>query len=262
MSYNTLWRSKLALLLLGMLCLPGAKSGCGSAESNSTLTSPVQGVFTILERADGLVKAELVLINTEKGSNFIDGAKEVEVRVPGGEKVALELTSPGHYSSDSELASALVYTAGERYQIHFELDGDDAGDRAGGDFIAVTDAPDVDPSFEFEKAPEFAGDTAKLKWTPATYFGLISIYDEGGALVWRNFDFQNAEFDGSKWARLKRASYELGVDVFKDAGEYSVEVCVVNKVSDFDTTLSEDLGALSGFLIGRCAAPQPLTVVE
>ncbi|MBU0551075.1 hypothetical protein KKF91_07300 [Myxococcota bacterium] len=262
MSHHAPLRSKIALLLLGALCLPGAKSGCGSSESNETLTSPVQGVFTILERADGRVDAELVLINTGKAKGFIDGATEVAVRVPGGDKVTLELTSPGHYTADSELAAALTYAAGETYQVRFELSGEEAGDREGGDFIAVTEAPDLEPAFEIASAPEFAGDTAKLTWTPAAYFGLISIYDAGGALVWRNFDFQTPDFDGSKWARLKRASYDLGVDVFKDAGEYTVEVCVVNKVSDFDTTLSADLGALSGFLIGRCAPPKALSVAE
>ncbi len=69
------------------------------------------------------------------------------------------------------------------------------------------------------------------------------------------------EFDGSKWARLTRGgTIELSVDVFADAGDYEIEVCAVSKVSDFDTSLSTDLGALSGFLLGRCAAPQSLTV--
>jgi len=35
---------------------------------------------------------------------------------------------------------------------------------------------------------------------------------------------------------------------------------VVAKVSDFDTGISAELGWLRGFLIGRCAAPCPLTV--
>jgi hypothetical protein len=58
----------------------------------------------------------------------------------------------------------------------------------------------------------------------------------------------------------KGGAMELGVDVFSDAGTYTVEMCAVSKVSDFDPSLSSDLGALSGFLIARCAEPRTITV--
>jgi len=80
-------------------------------------------------------------------------------------------------------------------------------------------------------------------------------------VTYANFDFDEAQFDGSKWARLtKGGSKELGVDTFAEPGNYQVSFCAVDAVRDFDTSLSAELGALSGFLIGRCAEDQFITV--
>ena len=76
---------------ISLALFPGAKNGCGSEEANTTLTSPVQAVTTLLERSDGTVEAELVLISTARNPHeFVDTAKQVEIRVPSGDKVELE----------------------------------------------------------------------------------------------------------------------------------------------------------------------------
>jgi hypothetical protein len=166
-----------------------------------------------------------------------------------------------HYRADSAGDANLAYQAGGRYQFSFDLDDADlAGDVAGGNLVGVMTAPDIAPVATIDQAPAFAGDTARIAWTPAAKFGLVRIRDADGAMVYQNFDFLAPQFDGSKWARLHGSPQDLGVDVFADAGNYTVEVCVVDRASDFDTALSAELGALSGFLMGRCAAPEPLTV--
>ena len=257
---NTTRLLQFAAIAAAFTVLPGAKAGCGSQEANETLKSSVQAVTTVLERADGTIDAELVLITTAHHPNeFVDGARNVMLRVPGGAEVELTLAKPGHYAAKDD--AALKYVPDETYRLGFDLDDDHAaGDVSGGDFVAVADAPDDDVELTIAEAPEFAGDTAVVEWSPSRLHGIVTVRHESGA-TWRNFDFREPEFDGSKWARLKKGgSLELGVDVFSDPGTYTVEVCAVSKVSDFDTALSKDLGALSGFLIGRCAAPQTLDV--
>ncbi len=239
--------------------LPGAKSGCGSEEAKTTLASPVQAVTTVLQREGGVVDAELVLVSTAKTPHvFVDTADAVRLRVPGGTEVTLQLEEAGHYRASG---GDLSYAAGETYRLGFELEDDDAAlDASGGTFVAVADAPDDEWSAGLAVPPEFAGDTARVEWSPASRYAIVTVAHEGGA-TWRNFDFRDPEFDGSKWARLKKGGkLELGVDVFAEPGAYNVEICVVSKVSDFDTALSSDLGALSGFLIGQCGAPIPVAV--
>ena len=109
----------------------------------------------------------------------------------------------------------------------------------------------------------FAGDTSEITWKPSNRYAMIRVVDESGEVAYENFNFEKAQFDGSKWARLKKGgSHELGVDVFGDPGKYTVSVCAVDKVSDFDKELSAELGALSGFLIGRCAPDISVDVPE
>lgn len=251
-----------AVLTAGVLS--GAKSGCGSEEANETFTSPVQAVTTLLERADGTVEAQLVLISTAKNPHeFVDTVVDPVVRVPGGAQVELVSSTPGHYVATSTDDRALVYVPGETYQFRFELDDAAAARKvAGGHFVAVMDAPDDDVTATMATAPEFAGDTARLEWSPGARFGLIEVWRAADdTRVWANFDFAKPNFDGSKWARLKKGGhYDFGVDVFADAGDYIVKLCAIDKVSDFDTSLSAELGALSGFLIGRCAPDIELAV--
>ncbi len=251
--------------LLALLFLPAAKNGCGSKEANTTFASPVQAVTTLLAHDDGSVEAEVVLISTITSQHkFIDDATNVQLRVPDGTLVPLSLSSPGHYTADSSGNAALVYTPGSTYQFKFNLDNDaEAKKAAGGNFSAVTDAPDDQVSFSFTKKPAFAGDTSTVTWAPAQRYALITVTDSTGNVVYQNFDFKEPHFDGSKWARLKKGgSMDLGVDVFANAGTYNVRLCAVDKVSDFDKSLSADLGALSGFLIGRCAPRQTLDVTQ
>lgn len=251
--------------LFVLLFLPAAKNGCGSKQANTTFTSPVQAVTTLLGHDDGSVEAEVVLISTATSQHkFIDDATNVQLRVPDGTLVPLSLSSSGHYTADSSSNPALVYAPGSTYQFKFDLDNEaEAKTVSGENFSAVTDAPDDQVSFSFSKKPAFAGDTSTVSWSPAQRYALITVTDSTGSVVYQNFDFKEPHFDGSKWARLEKGgSLDLGVDVFANAGTYNVELCAVNKVSDFDTSLSADLGALSGFLIGRCAPVQTLDVPQ
>jgi len=247
-----------------VLTLPAAKNGCGSLESNETFLSPVQAVTTVLEHADGSVTAELVLISTSVNPHaFVDSAYDVGLRVPGGAEVQLSLDSAGHYTASSQSDPSLVYTANETYQFSFDLDDEAAAKQvAGGNFTGVVDAPDDTVTFSLAEPPEFAGDVARLEWSPSSRYGLIRVYHmELEEVTYANFDFDEAQFDGSKWARLtKGGSKELGVDTFAEPGNYQVSFCAVDAVRDFDTSLSAELGALSGFLIGRCAEDQFITV--
>lgn len=265
MSQNKLAMYARGAAVLGLIVfLPAAndKNGCGSEEANTTLTSPVQAVTTLLEGADGTVTAELVLISTAVNPHqFVDSAENVSVRVPGGAQVPLTLSSPGHYTATSNGNPELVYTAGETYRFSFDLDDEAAAKKVnGGNFVAVMDAPDVSPAFTIDEAPEFANDTGTISWTPSSKYGLVTITDSSGAIHFQNFDFLDATFSGDKWARLERTDYEFNVDVFSEAGDYDISVCLVDKVSDFDTSLSAELGALSGFLIGRCTEAQTVTI--
>ena len=258
--YSTLLLAGLALTLF-----QGAKSGCGSKESKSTWESPVQAVATILEHSDGSVEAELVLISTATSNHqFVDTAENVQLRIPGGDIVALELSSDGHYTASSADHPELAYVADESYRFTFELNDEDAaGQAAGKDFYAVAEGPSDDVSFSVSELPEFAHDTSTIEWSPSSLYALVSVEDADGNEVYRSFDFENPTFDGDKWAHLVRGgTFDLTGAVFADAGDYTVTVCAVKRVSDFDTKLSSDLGVLSGFLIGRCAAPQTVSVPE
>lgn len=94
-----------AVALAGTL---GAKD-CGSKEATETLFSPVQAVTTLLERSDGTVDAELVLISTTVfPCQFVDTAKNVRVRVPDGTMIPLTLATPGHYRASSKTNATLA----------------------------------------------------------------------------------------------------------------------------------------------------------
>jgi hypothetical protein len=254
-----------ALLLTAALAtLPGAKNGCGTKEFNETLMSPVQGVMTLVERADGTVEAELVIISTASSEHrYVDSAENVTLRTPSGVDIALERERHGHYRASSVTSHDLSYVPNETYSFQFELDDPDlAGDVAGGDFHGIMDPPGDHVSLEITRAPEFAGDTASISWEPAGRYAIVEVRNaETGQAAYSTFDFDQPHFDGSKWARLQTGgSLELGVDVFADAGTYTISLCAVDKVSDFDKSLSTELGALSGFLAGRCAAEQTVSV--
>jgi hypothetical protein len=245
------------------LLLMGSKGGCGSKENNEKLASPVQAVATLLERADKTVTVDLVLISTAAVPNqFITTATNARLRVPSAVEVPLVQTSPGHYTASSLTNTALVYTGGQTYQFKFDLvDEVLAKQVSGGYFVAVLTAPDDQVTASLTKAPAFAGDTAVLAWTPAARSGIINVSNASGQTTYSTFDFSTPDFDGAKWARLGAGgSFDLSVDVFPVAGTYTARVCVVTKVSDFDKSLSVDLGVLSGFLAGRCPPDLSITV--
>ncbi len=235
--------------------------GC-EAEENTTLLSPVQAVTTLVEKDDGTVEAELVLISTSVSPHeFVDTADNVRVRVPGGVFVGLARTSSGHYTMDSTQNAELTYQENETYQFRFDLDDETAQQVSGGNFVAVMTAPAGDVTFTIADPPQFAGDTATLTWTPANRYGLIRVENGSGVTVYENFDFSQPQFDGSKWARLSNSGMDvLGVDVFDTAGDYTIHFCGVERTSGFDPSLSAELGVLSGFLIGKFAAPQMINV--
>jgi hypothetical protein len=242
--------------------LMGSKGGCGSKENNEKLASPVQAVATLREAADQTVSVDLVLISTATAPNqFITTATDASLRVPSGVAVPLSQSSPGHYTATSLTDAALVYLGGQTYKFSFDLvDEALAKQVSGGYFVATLTVPDDVVTAAFSKAPAFAGDTATLAWTPAARSGIIDVTNAAGEATYSTFDFSTPAFDGAKWARLQTGgSFELAVDVFPTPGTYTAAVCVVTKVSDFDKSLSVDLGVLSGFLAGRC--PPPLAVV-
>jgi hypothetical protein len=261
---NTVGRLGYAPVFLVLIpLLTGAKSECGSREAHETLTSPVQAVGTLLERADGAVDASLVIISSAGDDSFVDEAEDVTMRMPDGERVELVLSGPGHYTASSEDDAALVYEGGATYNFRFTLDDGAAGrDGRGGTFNGNQDAPDDEVSAELSDPPMFAGDSAAVSWEPAGRYGLVRVLDAGGEVVFESFDFGQPRFDGSKWARLERGDLEFSTDVFMDAGQYTIEVCAVDKAGDFDTELDASLGVGSGFLIGRCAEPISLDVPE
>jgi hypothetical protein len=259
----------LVTMLLALPVLLGSKGGCGSNENNEKLASPVQAVATLLELADKSVAVELVLISTATAPNqFITTASNARLRVPTTSEAPLEVplvqTSPGHYTASSVTAPGLVYAGGQTYQFKFELvDEALAKQVSGGNFVAVLAVPDDVVSAAVSKPPAFAGDTAVLAWAPAARSGIINVTNAAGQTTYSTFDFSTPAFDGAKWARLQTGgSFELSVDVFPVAGTYTASVCVVDKVSDFDKSLSVDLGVLSGFLAGRCPAPLAITVAN
>ncbi len=250
-------------LAVAALSLTALLAGCDE-QKNTTLNSPVQAVTTLVERADGSVEAELVLISTEVSPHaFVDTADNVTIRVPGGASVGLMRSSSGHYTMNSGLNAELVYQQDATYQFRFDLEDDDAKQIAGGNYVAVMTAPVGRTSFVILDPPAFDGDTATLAWTPASRYGLIRVTDADDNTVYENFDFARPEFNGSKWARLKTGGLDvLGVDVFDAPGDYTIHFCGVARTSGFDPSLSAELGVLSGFLIGDCAAPQTLTVPD
>jgi hypothetical protein len=255
-------RSGLSLVVLLPLLL-GSKGGCGSKENNEKLASPVQAVATLLEGADKTVTVDLVLISTAVSPNqFIATATNARLRVPSGVEVPLAQTSPGHYTASSLTSADLAYQGGQTYRFNFDLvDEALAKQVSGGSFVAVLAVPDDVVTAALSKPPAFAGDTAVLAWMPAARSGIINVTNASGQTTYSTFDFSTPAFDGAKWARLQTGgSFELGVDVFPVAGTYTASVCVVSKVSDFDKSLSVDLGVLSGFLAGRCPAPLSITV--
>ncbi|MBN2577144.1 MAG: hypothetical protein JXP73_21460 [Deltaproteobacteria bacterium] len=255
-------RGMTVALLLPLLM--GAKGGCGSKENNEKLASPVQAVATLLEGADKTVSVELVLISTATAPNqFITTATNARLRVPpSGVEVPLVQSTAGHYTASSLTAPALVYLGGQTYQFKFDLvDEVLAKQVSGGNFVAVLTVPDDAVTATLSKAPAFAGDLAELSWTPAARSGIINVTNASGQTTYSTFDFSTPDFDGAKWARLQAGgSFQLAVDVFPVAGTYTARVCVVSKVSDFDKSLSVDLGVLSGFLAGRCPADLSIMV--
>lgn len=243
--------------------LMGSKGGCGSKENNEKLASPVQAVATLLEAADKTVMVDLVLISTATSPNqFITTATNARLRVPSGVEVPLVQTSAGHYTASSLTSADLAYQGEKTYRFAFDLvDETLAKQVSGGYFVAVLTVPDDVVTASFSRAPTFAGDTAVLAWTPASRWGIVNVANAAGQTTYSTFDFSTPAFDGAKWARLQTGGkLELAVDVFPVAGPYTASVCVVTKVSDFDKSLSVDLGVLSGFLAGRCPAPLSIAV--
>jgi len=245
-----------SLLMLSAGLVSGLFLTSCNEDDATTLTSPVQAVTTVFEMPNGLVKADLYLISTTDSEDhvFVNDAEKVMVRIPGGAEVDLKSKGSGRYSRNSNKDNQLLYLPGETYQFRFELDGDSAGDVAGGSFIAVVDAPEDEAIFfDYYDEPDFDGDDSTFNWAPASLRGIFTVRDESGDIVYTNFDFTNPTFSGDKWASLfANGKAKLGVDVYPEAGTYLLEFCAVNSQQGFDNELSAELGVLSGFLIGRC----------
>lgn len=252
-------------LIAALPALMGAEGGCTLLQG--TLESPVQAITILREHPDGAVDVDLVVISLEKRANaqWIDTVHNAELRTPEGELVSLTQEEDGHYRAHSDDDARLVYAPGDvNYRVTFELDDEElAGDAAGEDFIAVVQAPEAEVEFEFTKTPDFAGDTSSIEWSPGNLAGLLEVRDAEGELVFSTFNLRTPEFDGTKWASLIHGGRkDLPVDVFADAGTYTVSFCAVQSQEGFDEELSSGLGALSGFLAGRCVEDVKLEVPE
>jgi len=264
MNTRTLLRHcrRLSPLAAALFFLPAAKNECGSPEANSKWNSDVHAFATVLERPGGAVDAEVVLIrrNPSPPNKFIDDARNVSVRVPGGEFVPLARASSGRYTASSAGDARLTYRPGETYQFRFELPGAE-GDESG-PFLATVDAPPGAVSFAVADPPAFAGDTARLTWQPAALYAIIEVRDEAGAIAFSTFDFTTTEIaDGTKGSRFRSGgSYDLSADVFARPGKYTVRVCAGTKASDWDKGVSSNLNWVSGLLVGRCAPDQTVDV--
>jgi hypothetical protein len=251
-------------LLAALPALMGAEGGCTLLQA--TLESPVQAITILREHADGSVDVDLMVINTAEWNQerFITTVQNAEIRMPGGELVALEQEEDGHYRADSQDDERLVYEGGGvNYRITFEVSEEDAGEAADDELIAVVQAPEDEVTFELTKKPDFAGDTSTVEWTPSHLEGLLEVRNERGEIVFSTFDLSTPEIDGSKWGSLIHGGREsLPVDVFADAGSYTISFCAVRSQEGFDEELSAGLGVLSGFLAGRCVEDVVIEVAE
>lgn len=251
-------------LVVALPALMGAEGGCTLLQG--TLESPVQAITILREHPDGAVDVDLVMISVEGNDHrWIDSAEAAELRTPEGELIALSQQEDGHYRAHSDDDERLVYEpGGVNYRVTFELNDEEmAGDKAGEDFIAVVQAPEADVEFAFTKTPDFAGDTSAIEWSPSNLAGLLEVRDGEGELVFSTFNLRTPEFNGTKWASLIHGGREdLPVDVFADAGTYTVSFCAVESQEGFDEELSSGLGALSGFLAGKCVEDVVLEVAE
>jgi len=241
--------------LAAMPVLMGAEGGCPLVLD--TLESPVQAITVVRELPDGTTEVDLMIVSVDGGGEtWITTATNAEIRTPDGDFIPLEQAEDGHYRASSSEHEALVYDpSGTNYRVSFELPESDAGEAADNVFIAVVEAPETeDLSFELTKAPDFAGDTATLSWSPTQLAGLIQIRDSDGELIYDTFNMATPDFDGSKWASLGHGGREeLRVDVFAEPGVYTISFCAVRSQEGLDEELSGGLGILSGFLAGRCA---------
>lgn len=251
-------------LVASLPALMGAEGGCTLLQG--TLESPVQAITILREHPDGSVDVDLMVVSTKDGDQrFVTTVENAELRTPDGDLIELVQDEDGHYRAHSDDHDALVYEpAGTNYRITFELEDEEmAGEDAGEDFIAVVQAPDEEVTFELTKAPEFAGDTSSISWSPANLEGLLQVRDADGEVVFSTFNLATPEFDGSKWASLIRHGHEdLPVDVFADAGQYTLSFCAVKSQEGFDEELSSGMGVLSGFLAGRCVDDVVIDVPE
>jgi len=251
-------------LFAALPAMMGAEGGCTLLQG--TLESPVQAITIVREHADGAVDVDLMVVSVNEGEQqWIDTVQNAELRTPDGEIVPLTQEEDGHYRAHSDDVPALVYApGGVNYRVTFDLEDEElAGDAAGEDFIAVVSAPDAEIEFEFTKTPDFAGDTSTIEWSPRTLDGLLEVRNADGELVFSTFNLRTPEFDGSKWASLIHGGrQDLPVDVFADAGTYTISFCAVQSQEGFDEELSSGLGALSGFLAGRCVEDVVLEVIE
>ncbi len=249
-------------MLAAMPVLMGADGGCPLLLA--TLESPVQAITVLRELPDGTAEIDLMIVNVDGSDDrWITTATNAEVRTPEGNFIPLEQSEDGHYRANSKDNPDFVYDAsGVNYKVTFELPEKDAGEAADNEFIAVVAAPPAeDLSFEVTKAPDFAGDTATVEWTPKNLAGLMQIRDESGEIIYDTFNMATPDFDGSKWASVITGGREqLRVDVFADPGRYTISFCAVQSQEGLDEELSAGLGILSGFLAGRCVEDVVLDV--
>jgi hypothetical protein len=243
-------------LVLGFIYLgsSGKKSGC-SDEEIATLTSPVQAVATIYHHSDGAVEADLTLISTSVNpSVFVNEAESTKLRVIGtaGEvaSVALVHSAKGHYTATSTDQPALVWEPGIVYAFDFDLEEDTRETKIkGGKYSAQVTAPDGGVTLEVSEAPLAPLLVARITITGAYQKGLLRVFGPDGDETYSNWNMEHPDFDGSKWNSLVvGGTHTIAAAAFPVSGSYTITFGACSYVSGFDSSLSADLGLLSGFL--------------
>ena len=243
------------LIVVSYFILSGREGGCSKANLD-TLKSPVQAICTLVETENGgTVMVDLWLISTlNNQERFITTATNAVIRVPGNNTVPLTMTSPGHYTANSDNDSQLVYEPGGAYLFKFDLEDegfagpDYAGEYFSGQINAPTERPATLTATQPNPGPDF---NVEISWSPSFPRGIYRVMDSNDNVTDTNWDFDSPNFDGSKWESLLRqapASHTIQGEAVQSSGDYYVAFggCAVQ--GGFQVEMSDKLGVGSGFL--------------
>ena len=227
--------------------------------------SPVQAIGYVGGR---LFKpaAILILFSTRwEPYRFITTAYDVQVEVPGGDRLELAQGGTGHYAVSFRQDERMVYEPGGTYQFSFRLDDEEfAGpDYAGGYFAAEITAPAMWPSpLDVTEMPSGPGQPVTIAWSPSFPAGIYQVVFLGQVEILvtdTNFDFQEPSIDPPWQDALlpsQPTSFTIGGDAFPYSYPYTISYAGC-AIEDFlSIGVSSDLGLHSGFLACSMAATE------